>query len=59
MWNSWEKKYFNISFSNSKGSTENLFDFKLSQVGVETDSALIFEEITKELEAYLAGGNED
>ena len=33
---------------------ENLFNFEPSQVGVETDTVLIFEEIAKELEAFLA-----
>ena len=43
-----------MSVSNFKGSTENLFDFEPSQAGVETNSALIFEEITRELESYLS-----
>ena len=38
---------------------ENLFDFEPSQAGVETDNALIFEEITKELEAFLAGESDN
>ena len=44
-----QKRHIIMSVSNFGGSTENLFDFKLSQVGVETDNALIIEEITKEL----------
>ena len=48
-----------MSVSNFEGSTENLFNFELSQAGVETNSALIFEEITKELEAYLSRESND
>ena len=50
-----------MSFSSFKGSTKNLFDFELSQNGMETNSLLIFEEITIELEAYLSrqSNNED
>ena len=43
-----------MSVGNCEGSTENLFDFKQPWASVETDNALIFEEITRELEAYLA-----
>ena len=43
-----------MSVSNFEGSTENLFDFKPSQAGVDTNSVLIFEEITRQLEAYLS-----
>ena len=43
-----------MSVNNFKGLTENLFDFEPSQACVETDSVLHFEEISKELEAYLA-----
>ena len=45
--------------SNFEGSTENLFDFELSQVGVETNNSLIFEEITREPEAFLARESND
>ena len=38
---------------------ENLFNFKPSEAGVETNKALIFEEITKELEAFLATESDD
>ena len=48
-----------MSVGKSKGSTENLFDFEQSQAGAETDNALIFEEITRELEAYLAREPDD
>ena len=48
-----------MSVSNFEGSTENLFNFELSQAGVETNSALIFEKITKELEAYLSRESND
>ena len=50
-----------MSLNNFEGSTENLFDFEPSQGGVETNSALIFEEVTRELEAYLSreSNNED
>ena len=37
-----------MSVNNFKGLTENLFDFESSQVCVETDSVLNFEEIAKE-----------
>ena len=43
-----------MSVSNFEGSTESLFDFKPSQAGVDTNSVLIFEEITRQLEAYLS-----
>ena len=43
-----------MSVNNSKGLTENLFDFEPSQACVETDNVLKFEEIAKELEGYLA-----
>ena len=48
-----------MSVGNSEGSTENLFDFEQSQASVETDNALIFEEITRELEACLATETDD
>ena len=50
-----------MSVNNLKGSTENLFDFEPLQAAVETNSALIFEEITRELESYLSreSNNED
>ena len=48
-----------MSVGNSEGSRENLFDFQQSQAGVETNNALIFEEITRELEAYLATESDD
>ena len=50
-----------MSVGNSEGSRENLFDFQQSQAGAETNNALIFEEITRELEAYLAteSGDQD
>ena len=48
-----------MSVGNSEGSTENLFDFEQSQVSVETNNVLIFEEITRELEAYLARETDD
>ena len=38
---------------------ENLFYFKPSQAGVETNSALIFEEIIRELESYLSRESND
>ena len=43
-----------MSVSNFEGSTQNFFDLGLSQAGVETNIALIFEEITRKLEAYLS-----
>ena len=36
-----------MSLNNFERSTENLFDFEPSQAGVETNSALIFEEVEK------------
>ena len=48
-----------MSVSNFEGSTQNLFDLDLSQAGVETNSALIFGEITRELEAYLSRESND
>ena len=49
----------NLPVGNSEGSTENLFDFQQSQAGAETDNVLIFEELTRELEAYLARETDD
>ena len=48
-----------MSVSNFEGSMENLFYFKPSQAGVETNSALIFEEIIRELESYLSRESND
>ena len=48
-----------MSVSNFEGSTENLFDFESSQTEVETNSALIFEETTREIEAYLSRESND
>ena len=48
-----------MSVGNSEGSTENLFDFEQSQASAETNNVLIFEEITRELEAYLARETDD
>ena len=48
-----------MSVSNFEGSTENLFNFEPSQAGVENNSALIFEEITRKLEAYLSKESND
>ena len=47
-----QKKYGNMSASNFNKSTENLFfSFEPSQAGIETEDALIFEEISRDLEA--------
>ena len=48
-----------MSLSNFEGSTENLFDFEPSRAVVETNSALIFEEITRDLEEYLSRESND
>ena len=48
-----------MSVGNSQGSMEILFDFVSSPAGVDTNSALIFEKITGELEAYLARESND
>ena len=48
-----------MSVSNFEASMENLFNFKPSEVGVETNKALIFEEVTKELEAFRATESDD
>ena len=48
-----------MSVGNSEGSTENLFDSEQSQASAETNNVLIFEEITRELEAYLARETDD
>ena len=48
-----------MSVGNFEGPMENLFDFEQSQASVETGNALIFEEITRELEAYLATETDD
>ena len=49
-----KKRHINMSVDNFEGSTENLLDFEPSQAGAETDNATIFEEITRELEVFLA-----
>ena len=54
-----KSKYFKMSVSNFEGSMENLFYFKPSQAGVETNSALIFEEIIGELESYFSRESND
>lgn len=54
-----QKKYSNISASNFNESTENSFSFEPSQAGIETEDALIFEEISRELEAFLARESSD
>ena len=48
-----------MSVGNSEGSTENLFDSEQSQASAETNNVLIFQEITRELEAYLARETDD
>ena len=48
-----------MSVDNFEGSTENLLDFESSQAGAETDNATIFEEITRELEVFLARESDD
>ena len=48
-----------MSLSNFEGSTENFFDFEPSRAGVETNSALIFEEITRDQDAYLSRESND
>ena len=40
-------------------SEEDLFRFKQKGAGLDTDNTLIFEEITRELEAYLARERND
>ena len=40
-------------------SEEDLFKFKQKGAGLDTDNTLIFEEITRELEAYLARERND
>ena len=45
--------------SNSQESLENLFESEQSRAEVETNSALIFEEITRELESYLVRESND
>ena len=44
---------------NSVRTSENLFGFEKREFGSETDNTLIFEEITKELEAYLQRESDD
>ena len=40
-------------------SEEDLFKFEQRGAGLDTDNTLIFEEITRELEAYLATESDD
>ena len=42
-----------MSVENLMETSENLFDLEQLGAGVETDNTLIFEEITRKLEAYL------
>ena len=44
---------------NSVRTSENLFGLEKREFGSETDNTLIFEEITKELEAYLQRESDD
>lgn len=48
-----------MSVNNFEGSKENLFSFEPSQTGIEANNALIFEEISKKLEACLATEKND
>ena len=43
------KRYCNMLVSNSNESTENRFDFKQPQAGVESNNVLILQDITREL----------
>lgn len=45
--------------SSSQELVENLFESEQSWAGVETNNALVFEEITRELEAYLVRESSD
>lgn len=45
--------------SSSQELVENLFESEQSWAGVETNIALVFEEITRELEAYLVTESSD
>ena len=40
-------------------SEEDLFKFEQKRVGLDTDNTVIFEEITRELEAHLARESDD
>ena len=41
-----------MSVENLMGASEDLFSLEQIGAGIETDNTLIFEEITRELEAY-------
>ena len=43
-----------MSVENLMGASEDLFSLEQIGAGIETDNTLIFEEITRELEAYLS-----
>lgn len=45
--------------SSSQELVENLFESEQSWAGVEANNALVFEEITRELEAYLVRESSD
>ena len=45
--------------SSSQELVENLFESEQSWAGVETNIALVFEEVTRELEAYLVRESSD
>ena len=48
-----------MSVESTPKTTENLFGFPQIKGGLETNSALIFEEITTELEEYLLKESDD
>ena len=48
-----------MSVENLMETSENLFDLEQLGAGVETDNTLIFEEITRKLEAYLLKESDD
>ena len=53
------KRYKIVLVENSVRTSENLFGFEKREFGSETDNKLIFEKITKELEADLHRESDD
>ena len=48
-----------MSVENLMEASEYLFSLEQIRAGIETDNTLIFEEITREIEAYLSRENDD
>ena len=54
-----QNEYKIMSVENLMEASEDFFTLEQIGAGIETDNTLIFEEITRELEAYLSKENEN